>query len=390
MCARPADSALQYSIRSATFVPRRLLTLRNQATIILVPALAGARSGVRSPSPILKSKLILEITPGPRLDDLLVIDYLNALWRQRWAIVTVMLCFLIAAAVWNAQSTRVFEATVTLVPSPPRPSEPPGPRTPVRALVQNQTIANELIRPLHLDQPPHSLTPQSFARDHVIVDETTVPGVVRVSVRLTDAAAAAEAANRLVDMALALDARTNRTDDDAERERVTRQIEVARQMIKDADDRVMDFLAANKQELTKGSAYRATTARPIASPATSQEIAAFGDAQLAAVPSVYGKEAALRSLEVERDTAVRAYGDLVSKSIAARVQAVNVGSYLHVIDRAAAPDRPASPRALWNLTIAFVSGVIASLLAAFVLELARRLRTMEPIRTPDSAVSPRV
>jgi uncharacterized protein involved in exopolysaccharide biosynthesis len=77
-------------------------------------------------------------------------------------------------------------------------------RATLRAFMQNQTLATEVLQELELNRPPHDLTPQRFTEEALRVEESAGTNLFYVRVQLADPEVAAEASRRIARKAVAL------------------------------------------------------------------------------------------------------------------------------------------------------------------------------------------
>ncbi len=131
--------------------------------------------------------------------------YVRAL--QRHWIVALAGAALGAAVFFVIVSNRplVYEGVTSLLVVPPSGSDGAqmNPAT-FLALVQNETLASEVIAELKLQDPPYQLSPQAFVERNLGVQEVRGTNVVRVIVRLADPQKAAEASRRLAEKTVQL------------------------------------------------------------------------------------------------------------------------------------------------------------------------------------------
>ena len=98
-----------------------------------------------------------------------------------------------------------YEAVTALIAHLPlRPGGGGVDRATLRAFIQNQTLATEVLQELELNRPPHDLTPQRFTDEALSVEEPAGTNLFNVRVQLTDPEVAAEASRRLARKAVAL------------------------------------------------------------------------------------------------------------------------------------------------------------------------------------------
>ena len=99
----------------------------------------------------------------------------------------------------------LYEATTTLLIASPvkTPGAQANPQT-FRAILENASLAAQVITELALGAPPHTLSPQGFLERALTVETVAGSNVVRVRVKLRDPKLAADASRRLSQKAIGL------------------------------------------------------------------------------------------------------------------------------------------------------------------------------------------
>ncbi len=150
--------------------------------------------------------------PEPTIatDELDVLDYVSALWHRR---ILIGACMIIAAIVGVAASVlpeRQYEAAVLVSLSPSKVSDDNRPVSPASLvpLIESQIVVETLVREFKLNEPPENLTPETLLR-RLSGRPMADTNLIRVSMRLSDPALAAQVANRSAEIALDLYRRIN-------------------------------------------------------------------------------------------------------------------------------------------------------------------------------------
>ena len=139
-------------------------------------------------------------------DEVELIDVLRVLWDRKWLIVGgTLACGLLGLAV-SQLMVPMYEATVTMMISQPKlqadqetalPTSVPN----LRTLIQNRTLAAQLLEELELDD---SLSAGDFVDDRLSVEQIRDTSMLTVHVQLERPDLAADAANRLAALAIEL------------------------------------------------------------------------------------------------------------------------------------------------------------------------------------------
>ena len=111
----------------------------------------------------------------------------------------------VAGFVIAANRPALYEGVTTLIAHLPSRQGAGGvDRASLRAFIENQTLAAQVLEELQLNGPPAGLTAQRFAAEALRVDEPAGSNLLRVRVQLQDPQLAAEASRRLSKKAVAL------------------------------------------------------------------------------------------------------------------------------------------------------------------------------------------
>jgi succinoglycan biosynthesis transport protein ExoP len=169
----------------------------------------------------------------------------RSLWRWRWLIAGATVLCGAVTVVMRLQSPAMYEAAVRMVVSPPTTAETAAPPAitvvAFRAMVENQSLAAQVITELRLDQPPLRLTAQGFLADVLTVETPRDTNIVVVRVRLASRELAAKAANRLAALAADLAERLNQDQAARTWESVQAQVDQARLRLGAAETKLGAF-----------------------------------------------------------------------------------------------------------------------------------------------------
>lgn len=178
-------------------------------------------------------------------------QYVRALQR-RWklALFGAILGGAVGFGLASARPLR-YEGVTTLLVVPPTQSS--GTQiTPAtfRAIVENATLASQVIQELQLKD----FTPQAFLEQAVRVDEVRGTNLVKVKVTLPDPKAAAEAAHRLAMKAIALTQQVNQQGGASIQEQLKNHLNDARERLEKAEQDLLSYKQRAQVELVKGDA----------------------------------------------------------------------------------------------------------------------------------------
>ena len=158
---------------------------------------------------------------------------------QRWLLpifLVAVVCGLIAF--WNAsrQPLRYEGVTTLLVVPPAQGGAQVNPAT-FRAIVENQSLASEVIDELKLPD----ITPHRFLASALAVDEIRGTNIVKVRITLGDPQLAAEASRRLAQKAILLAQRITQQDGASVQEQLKRYLSEATQRLQQADRELVQY-----------------------------------------------------------------------------------------------------------------------------------------------------
>jgi uncharacterized protein involved in exopolysaccharide biosynthesis len=154
-----------------------------------------------------------------------------------------------------SRERSMYEGVTTLVVQPASEggNAPLNPAT-FRAIVENATLASQIIDELKLQQPPYSLSPQTFVEDALQVEEVRGTNIVKIRVTLAEPQAAAEASRRLADKAILLARQIAEREAGSVRERLEQYVTDARDRLQQAEQALLSFQQHAQVELIREDA----------------------------------------------------------------------------------------------------------------------------------------
>lgn len=185
-------------------------------------------------------------------DDFDAARYLLALRRGWLWVLCGTLLGIAAGAVWSATRPVIFEASTTLTIAYPagQGAAETSPQA-LTVILQNVSLAAQVIDEVGLARPPHSLTPQRFVEDALLVEALPGTNIIRVRVRLPDPALAAEASRRLSLKAIDLTRSLNEQEGSAVQERLKEHLAAAAGRLAAAEKELLTYQQRAQVELLK-------------------------------------------------------------------------------------------------------------------------------------------
>ena len=170
---------------------------------------------------------------GP-LGDSPLADYLQALWRFRWLLIGGSVLAAAIAYVVSLTLTPRFEASAVLMVTASKTGEQVASGTGLdvrnfRAFVQNLTIAADVIKEFGLQ-----VTPQRFLDDNLVVQDVRGTNLLTISVTLSDPQLAARVANAMSTRAVALSRSIEQAESVVARDVIKSQLDAARERLTQA------------------------------------------------------------------------------------------------------------------------------------------------------------
>ena len=182
-------------------------------------------------------------------------QYVLALWRHRIALVVLTLACGLAAFLASWRTAPVYEASAQLVVSQSKVGEltnqPTVSVATYKAMLDNQSVAAEILAEFGLDKPPYALTVSAFLAGSVTSEIVRDTNVIDVKVRLTDRVLAAKVANRFVERAVELAQRLSQDETVTARDIIKVQVDQSRQRLDQVEARLQAFKREAQLDLTK-------------------------------------------------------------------------------------------------------------------------------------------
>jgi uncharacterized protein involved in exopolysaccharide biosynthesis len=189
-------------------------------------------------------------------DEIDLMQYVLTIWRRKWWVVGVAgVCAVIALGMGVA-SPKTYETSVSLIVTPPKTGAA-GETSPAvsvatfRSLVENQTMATQVVREFNLDAKPIALTGRQFLEGCVTIENVRDTNVVTITVRLPDPALAAKVANRYADLAKQLAQRLSQEEAVRARDDIKTQVDLSLSRLQAAEMRLEIFKKTAQVELLR-------------------------------------------------------------------------------------------------------------------------------------------
>jgi uncharacterized protein involved in exopolysaccharide biosynthesis len=293
----------------------------------------------------------------PRRDSQELEHYVTVLQRH-WQLLLVGVAVpAVAALAYIGLTPRVYEATTTLiavhVATGDEPADPASTAT-ARALFDSRIVAARVLQEFQLHQGRAALTPSTFLRDVLRVDEVRGTSLLRVSVRLSDPELAARVANRVSESVIERSGRVAQGEAAAERTVLKAQLEEAEASLQ----------AAEKKLLADRAEARGDRLRQESRPQAAQR------AEAPRLPVEFG----MSTVEIEHYVLTTIYADLARQYHKGRLDMLARATELQVFEPAVAPAQPAFPRPGRILAIALLGGLIVSIVGIFILDAVQQGR----------------
>jgi hypothetical protein len=169
----------------------------------------------------------------------------------------------VAGAVIGLMQPTVYEAVATLMVAQPKFSVDAKPISVsnFRALLQTNTLAIAEIKRFGLDTPPYNMTPGSFQRDALIIEEVRNTNFIRARARLTDKKKVADLANFLASEAVVFNERIDVQESAYYRSQLKTQVDDASARLRVSEGRLLAFRKTAQLDLVKRDADSALDER---------------------------------------------------------------------------------------------------------------------------------
>jgi len=179
-------------------------------------------------------------------DDTGLREYLLVLWRYWWLLLGLSILCGVVVFLLGRRSALVYEATVKLVVAPPKTVQvgevvPAISVATFRAMIENQSIAAQLVKEFRLDAEPMRMTPQRFLSSALTVETPRDTNVVILRVRLASQDLPAKVANRLAALATELASRLSQEETVVTRDSIKAQVDLSRTRLEAAEARLGEF-----------------------------------------------------------------------------------------------------------------------------------------------------
>jgi uncharacterized protein involved in exopolysaccharide biosynthesis len=146
----------------------------------------------------------------------------------------------------------MYEGVTTLLVVPP--SQPGGAQMNLatfRVIVENATLASQIIEELKLEGAPHALTPQAFVQRALVVQEVRGTNVVRIAVTLADPQMAAEASRLLAQKAVLLTRQISQREGNSIQEQLNNHVNDARDRLQQVEQELLSYQKRAQIELVQ-------------------------------------------------------------------------------------------------------------------------------------------
>jgi len=178
--------------------------------------------------------------------------YVRAI-RRRWSwVLAGAVVGAVAAFAFATSRTVLYEAVTTLmIAHPARTPDAEASPQAFTAIVENASLAAQVIQELHLDAPPHEFTPQAFLERAVTVEPVGATNVLLLKVRLREPEVAADASRRLAQKAIALTRALSQQEGSTIQEQLKGHLETAAARMAAAEQTLLAFQQKAQVELLK-------------------------------------------------------------------------------------------------------------------------------------------
>ncbi len=181
-------------------------------------------------------------------------DQLPLLVLRRWPLLVASATVTALILVTTASSRQpVYEATARLMVIEPKPTTSAmlANVASFRALIENHTLAAQVIRDFKLDEPPLALTPAVFINSVLSVEEIHNTTLINVSVRLPDAKVAADVANALSQGASDMSRQLSQQEATGFMGQIKERLDEARTRLATTEKNLLDYRVSAQIELLK-------------------------------------------------------------------------------------------------------------------------------------------
>lgn len=214
----------------------------------------------------------------------------------------------------SLRKPTLYEAFTTLMVLPPARRDVQQAIPDLGPVLENYSLAAQVISDNKLDRQPYAVTPQAFIRNVLHIDEIRGTNFVRVGVRLGDPNVAAAASRGVAERAVVLARNLSEQTGSSRRDQLKNHVDAASNRLQEAEQRLLAYRSQAQVELLQNDADAALGQRRDLSrlvvdieaerariKAAESEIA--GQPRLLSSPRAVAAEEALRRSAPEQDRA---------------------------------------------------------------------------------------
>jgi uncharacterized protein involved in exopolysaccharide biosynthesis len=231
------------------------VTLITEDWSLEVPEVHRSRAALSSPARELSpTPLVAPPGPGDRWleDEIDFGRYFRAFGRYWKLLVLVALVGGGCGFAVSRMRAILYEGVTTVLVLPPSKADVRSASTAnFRALLENLTLSSQVISELGLDKAPFSLTPQRFYERALQVQEVTGTNLVKVRIRLSDPARAAEASRLIAHKAVALNRQISLQEGSSLRDQLKVHLDDADDRLKATEQQLLAYQREAQVELLK-------------------------------------------------------------------------------------------------------------------------------------------
>ena len=191
-------------------------------------------------------------------DEIDVQQYRRLLRRHALTITAGVVLGAIAGFIYAKQKPVLYEAATTLLVDQ---SLSPAAVSTSRALLENYTLASEVLNETGLSAPPHNLGAQTFVDTALDIEEVHGTNLVKVKVKFENPGRAADLANLLSKKAVELNRQIATQGNSDAREQLKGHRDRALAQLNDAEQRLLTYQAEAQVEVLESDTSRLITER---------------------------------------------------------------------------------------------------------------------------------
>jgi uncharacterized protein involved in exopolysaccharide biosynthesis len=183
------------------------------------------------------------------------LEHYAAVLQRHWRLVLLGVAVSLAAAfAYVALAPRVYEATATVIVihrATDDASTDPESTATARALFDSQAMAARVLREIQLEHGSVPVTPATFLRDVLRVDEVRGTSLLRVSARLPDPELAARVVNRVTEATIERNDRVTRSAESGEQKLLKAQVDQADANLRAVQQRLLAYQTESQLDLLR-------------------------------------------------------------------------------------------------------------------------------------------